>query len=155
MPTAIRRLHVPLVTTKHVPACRARRAAYSAAEFYGHAASFAFFDARACSRRDEHGGDAFLLGTMWLRKHGRLLTDPCATTALIEGYATNLESMSPISPPARRSRFERLLSLTKNPYGDTCRMFPKQTGRVAASSDATPPHGWSSWRGAAAGAMGR
>jgi len=89
----IRRLHVPLRQRQRhrYPRAAARRAAYPLPEFYGTAASFAFSMPRACSRRTNIGGTHSCSAPMWLRKHGRLLTEPVADPALIEGYATNLE----------------------------------------------------------------
>ena len=61
-------------------------------EFYGHRGQLRFFDAKGLLKADEHWWNAFLLGTdVGFENMGRLLTEPVADHALIEGYATNLE----------------------------------------------------------------
>jgi triacylglycerol lipase len=61
-------------------------------EFYGHSGLLRYFDANGLLKSDGHWWNAFLIGTeVGFENMGRLLTEPVADHALIEGYAANLE----------------------------------------------------------------
>jgi triacylglycerol lipase len=61
-------------------------------EFYGHCGQLRFFDQNGLLKTDEHWWNAFLLSTdVGFENMGRLLSEPVADHALIEGYAARLE----------------------------------------------------------------